>query len=121
MRLGTHTRLYSHAKGEILRPAPVLRSVFSSGVPGLLDRRLIFVTGKGGVGKSTVATALGVLGARHGKRTIVAELASQLSVWRRDSGPRGCQGAGSLPVATSAACSARVTVTGSSASAQRVA
>ncbi|MGI9183471.1 MAG: ArsA family ATPase [Solirubrobacteraceae bacterium] len=46
-------------------------------MPGLLDRRLIFVTGKGGVGKSTVATALGVLGARHGKRTIVAELASQ--------------------------------------------
>jgi anion-transporting ArsA/GET3 family ATPase len=46
-------------------------------VPGLLDRRLIFVTGKGGVGKSTVATALGLLGARRGLRTIVAELASQ--------------------------------------------
>ncbi|MGA2012557.1 MAG: ArsA family ATPase [Solirubrobacteraceae bacterium] len=46
-------------------------------MPGLLDRRLIFVTGKGGVGKSTVATALGVLAARHGLRTIVAELASQ--------------------------------------------
>ena len=42
----------------------------------LLDRRLIFVTGKGGVGKSTVAIALGVLAARSGKRTIVAELAS---------------------------------------------
>jgi anion-transporting ArsA/GET3 family ATPase len=46
-------------------------------VPGLLDRRLIFVTGKGGVGKSTVATALGVLAARRGMRTVVAELASQ--------------------------------------------
>jgi anion-transporting ArsA/GET3 family ATPase len=46
-------------------------------VPGLLDRRLIFVTGKGGVGKSTVATALGLLAARRGRRTIVAELASQ--------------------------------------------
>ena len=44
---------------------------------GLLERRLIFVTGKGGVGKSTVATALGLLAARHGRRTIVAELASQ--------------------------------------------
>jgi anion-transporting ArsA/GET3 family ATPase len=43
----------------------------------LLERRLIFVTGKGGVGKSTVATALGMLGARHGLRTIVAELAAQ--------------------------------------------
>jgi anion-transporting ArsA/GET3 family ATPase len=46
-------------------------------VLGLLDRRLIFVTGKGGVGKSTVATALGLLAARNGHRTIVAELASQ--------------------------------------------
>jgi anion-transporting ArsA/GET3 family ATPase len=45
-------------------------------VPGLLDHRLIFVTGKGGVGKSTVAIALGLLGARRGLRTIVAELAS---------------------------------------------
>ena len=44
---------------------------------GLFDRRLIFVTGKGGVGKSTVAIALGLLAARRGLRTIVAELASQ--------------------------------------------
>ncbi|MEO6857701.1 MAG: ArsA family ATPase [Solirubrobacteraceae bacterium] len=46
----------------------------------LLQRRLIFVTGKGGVGKSTVATALGVLAARRGLRTIVAELANQATV-----------------------------------------
>ena len=46
-------------------------------MPGLLDRRLIFVTGKGGVGKSTVATALGLVAARSGLRTIVAELAAQ--------------------------------------------
>jgi anion-transporting ArsA/GET3 family ATPase len=46
-------------------------------VPQLLERRLIFVTGKGGVGKSTVATALGLLAARRGLRTIVAELSSQ--------------------------------------------
>jgi anion-transporting ArsA/GET3 family ATPase len=51
-------------------------------VPGLLDRRLIFVTGKGGVGKSTVATALGLRAARAGRRTIVAELASQDGVRR---------------------------------------
>ena len=43
----------------------------------VLDKRLLFVTGKGGVGKSTVATALGLLAARQGLRTIVAELASQ--------------------------------------------
>ncbi len=48
----------------------------------LLDRRLIFVTGKGGVGKSTVATALGLVAARRGLRTIVAELASQDRVQR---------------------------------------
>jgi anion-transporting ArsA/GET3 family ATPase len=46
-------------------------------VPGLLERRLIFVTGKGGVGKSTVSIALGLVAARRGLRTIVAELASQ--------------------------------------------
>ncbi|HWF74313.1 MAG TPA: ArsA family ATPase [Solirubrobacteraceae bacterium] len=44
---------------------------------GLLDKRLIFVTGKGGVGKSTVAISLGMLGARAGLRTIVVELAAQ--------------------------------------------
>ena len=49
-------------------------------MPSLLQRRLIFVTGKGGVGKSTVATALGLLAARRGLRTIVAELASQARV-----------------------------------------
>jgi anion-transporting ArsA/GET3 family ATPase len=46
-------------------------------VPELLERRLIFVTGKGGVGKSTVATALGLLAAKRGLRTIVAELSAQ--------------------------------------------
>ncbi len=48
----------------------------------LLDRRLIFVTGKGGVGKSTVATALGLVAARAGLRTIVAELSAQEHVQR---------------------------------------
>jgi anion-transporting ArsA/GET3 family ATPase len=43
----------------------------------LFDRRLIFVTGKGGVGKSTVAIILGLVAARRGLRTIVAELHSQ--------------------------------------------
>jgi anion-transporting ArsA/GET3 family ATPase len=40
----------------------------------LLDRRLLFVTGKGGVGKTTIAAALALLGARHGKRTLVGEV-----------------------------------------------
>jgi anion-transporting ArsA/GET3 family ATPase len=46
-------------------------------VPGLSDKRLLFVTGKGGVGKSTVATALGIAAARRGLRTIVAGLSGQ--------------------------------------------
>jgi anion-transporting ArsA/GET3 family ATPase len=51
-------------------------------VPTLLDKRLIFVIGKGGVGKSTVASALGVLGARRGLRTMIAELSGQQRVQR---------------------------------------
>ena len=43
----------------------------------ILDKRLIFVTGKGGVGKSTVSAALGVAAAREGKRAIVCEVAQQ--------------------------------------------
>ncbi len=40
----------------------------------LLDRRLLFVTGKGGVGKSTIAASLGLLAAEQGKRTLVCEV-----------------------------------------------
>lgn len=43
----------------------------------MLEKRLIYVTGKGGVGKTTVAAALGLVGARAGKRTIVCEVAEQ--------------------------------------------
>jgi hypothetical protein len=46
----------------------------------LLDRQMLFVTGKGGVGKSTVAAALGLAAARAGRRTIVCELAGQARV-----------------------------------------
>jgi anion-transporting ArsA/GET3 family ATPase len=54
----------------------------SGPVRRLLDKRLVFVTGKGGVGKSTVAAALGVLAARRGRRTVVAELSAQDRVQR---------------------------------------
>ncbi len=37
----------------------------------LLDRRILFVGGKGGVGKTTTAAALGVLAAERGKRCLV--------------------------------------------------
>jgi anion-transporting ArsA/GET3 family ATPase len=51
-------------------------------VASLLDKRLIFVTGKGGVGKTTVATALGLAAARRGTRVIVCEVAQQEHVSR---------------------------------------
>ena len=46
-------------------------------MPEMLDKRLLFVTGKGGVGKSTVAISLGLAAAAQGKRTIVCEIGSQ--------------------------------------------
>jgi anion-transporting ArsA/GET3 family ATPase len=46
-------------------------------VPELLDKRLVFVTGKGGVGKSTISIALGLAAASRGKRTIVCEVGGQ--------------------------------------------
>jgi anion-transporting ArsA/GET3 family ATPase len=46
-------------------------------VPELLDKKLVFVTGKGGVGKSTVSISLGLAAAARGKRTIVCEVSSQ--------------------------------------------
>ncbi|MGH9133747.1 MAG: ArsA family ATPase [Ilumatobacteraceae bacterium] len=42
--------------------------------PSLLDRRLLFVTGKGGVGKTSVAAAIAHLAARSGRRTLVCEM-----------------------------------------------
>ena len=46
-------------------------------VADLLDKRLVFVTGKGGTGRSTVALSLGIAAAARGKRTIVCELSAQ--------------------------------------------
>jgi Anion-transporting ATPase len=43
----------------------------------LLDKRLVVVMGKGGVGKTSVAAALGLLAARRGRRTVVCEVAQQ--------------------------------------------
>jgi anion-transporting ArsA/GET3 family ATPase len=40
----------------------------------LLDRRLLFVTGKGGVGKTTIAAALGQLASARGLRTLLCEV-----------------------------------------------
>jgi anion-transporting ArsA/GET3 family ATPase len=43
----------------------------------VFDRALLVVSGKGGVGKSTLAAALGLLAAERGLRTIVVEVGEQ--------------------------------------------
>jgi anion-transporting ArsA/GET3 family ATPase len=42
--------------------------------PDLLERRLLFFTGKGGVGKSTVTAATALLAAERGKRVLLVEV-----------------------------------------------
>ncbi|HKA66585.1 MAG TPA: ArsA family ATPase [Solirubrobacterales bacterium] len=67
-------RGYSYGRPLFL-PAPEIAR--NCPIPELLDKRLVIVTGKGGVGKTTVAVALGQRAAAEGKRTIVCEVASQ--------------------------------------------
>jgi len=57
----------------------------------LLTKPLLVVTGKGGVGKSTVAAALGMAAAARGRRTIVAEVAARDDISRTlaDDAPDG--------------------------------
>lgn len=45
-----------------------------SAPPDLLDLKLVFVTGKGGVGKTTVAAALAMLAAQRGRRVLTCEV-----------------------------------------------
>jgi len=54
----------------------------------LLDRRLLFVTGKGGVSRTTVSAALGLVAAAQGRRTLVCEVDAKGSVAARGE-PRG--------------------------------
>ena len=69
-------RGYSHGRPLFLPPTEIARNQPIPS-PDLLDKRLLFVTGKGGVGKTTVAVALGLRAAAEGKRTIVCEVSSQ--------------------------------------------
>ncbi|MBA3327650.1 MAG: hypothetical protein H0T43_05040 [Solirubrobacterales bacterium] len=46
-------------------------------MPELLDHQLLFVTGKGGVGKTTVAAAAAIRAAGEGRRVILAETGAQ--------------------------------------------
>ena len=58
----------------------------------ILDRRLLFVTGKGGVGKTSIAAGLALLAASQGKRTLLCEVDAKGSVARAfESGPLSFQ------------------------------
>ena len=48
----------------------------------VLDVDIVVVTGKGGVGKSTVAAALATVAARRGRRTVVAEVGDRHDIPR---------------------------------------
>jgi anion-transporting ArsA/GET3 family ATPase len=55
---------------------------------GLLDRRLLLVTGKGGVGKSTVAAALALRLAYAGLRTLLCEVNADRRLGQCSATPR---------------------------------
>ena len=62
----------------------------SSNSLGLLDRSLVFITGKGGVGKTSVTAALGLLAAKAGKRTLICEVDAKGDIARHlDCEPSG--------------------------------
>jgi len=66
----------------------------------LLSRRLLIVTGKGGVGKTTLAAALGVVAARQGIKTVVVEVGDEAAVadLLRPDGGSAEKGDGRAPV-----------------------
>jgi anion-transporting ArsA/GET3 family ATPase len=75
------------------RPEPGRTTGSEPDVTDLLGRRLLFVTGKGGVGKTTVAAALGLLASEHGLRTLVCEVEPKGDLsFAYESGPTPFQG-----------------------------
>lgn len=52
-------------------------SRFAPEPKGLLERRLLIISGKGGVGRTTVAASLAVLAARRGKRVLLTQTKSK--------------------------------------------
>src|SRR5207247_1102508 len=63
--------------GGLQRWVDVDHAPTSATMPSIFDRNLIYITGKGGVGRSTVAGALALAASERGLRTIVCEVAGQ--------------------------------------------
>ncbi len=62
----------------------------SEPAPDLLSRRLLFFTGKGGVGKSTVTAATAMLAAERGQRVLVVEADAKGNIPKHfEAGPVG--------------------------------
>ena len=61
---------------------PLEAPLAGPGARGILDRRLVIVTGKGGTGKTTVVAALAQAAARRGRRVLVAETGLEEAVPR---------------------------------------
>jgi anion-transporting ArsA/GET3 family ATPase len=71
-------------------PGTLPRHVIIVQMASVLERKLIVVTGKGGVGKTTVSAAVGLLAASRGLRTIVVEVTGTTPT-------AGTNGTGGLP------------------------
>jgi anion-transporting ArsA/GET3 family ATPase len=83
------------AAPEGVKPVRPASSGSAHTTSSLLERRLLIVTGKGGTGKTSVAAALAVAGARLGRRVLVAEVGRDEHVPRlfgRNAKPVGYAG-----------------------------
>jgi anion-transporting ArsA/GET3 family ATPase len=58
----------------------------------LLERELVVITGKGGVGKTTIAAAIGLLASQRGMRAIVVEVGDQTRLPELFGHPPGVTG-----------------------------
>ena len=64
-----------HDAASLPEPLTPVAPARGAGVDTLLEKALVYVTGKGGAGKTTVAAALGLAAAARGRRALVCDLA----------------------------------------------
>jgi anion-transporting ArsA/GET3 family ATPase len=75
---GRGTRIPSSPTASVREPRRIASGTVPAPAPTpLLSRRLIYVLGKGGAGRTTIAAALGLAASRRGARTLVAEVSGR--------------------------------------------